>query len=268
MFIPLDVCDPDSSCGPTRPFNRDRRAAPTDVDIDIAFILDSSESTTHLQFREMKNYISYVVSQLETSSDPKVSQHHARVAVIQHAPYEFESNSSTSPVQVELSLTDYGSKDKMMDFISNQMAQLYGTRAVASAIEYTTKHIFESAPNPRDLKVIVLMMTGEIKSKELEHLQRVIVEAKCKGYFFVILGIGRKVNIKSIYSLASEPNDIFFKYVDKPSELHEEALLRFGNLLPSFISSKYMQWHSSGKFDADHEMCKGRGSVHCPPMYI
>ncbi|CAI5761852.1 collagen alpha-3(VI) chain isoform X1 [Podarcis lilfordi] len=234
----LDVCDPDSSCGPTRPFTRDRRAAPTDVDIDIAFILDSSESTTHLQFREMKNYISYVVSQLETSSDPKVSRHHARVAVIQHAPYEFESNSSTSPVQVELSLTDYGSKDKLMDFISNQMAQLYGTRAVASAIEYTTKHIFESAPNPRDLKVIVLMMTGEIKSKELEHLQRVIVEAKCKGYFFVILGIGRKVNIKSIYSLASEPNDVFFKYVDKPSELHEEALLRFGNLLPSFISSE------------------------------
>ncbi|XP_077774808.1 collagen alpha-3(VI) chain isoform X7 [Podarcis muralis] len=234
----LDVCDPDSSCGPTRPFNRDRRAAPTDVDIDIAFILDSSESTTHLQFREMKNYISYVVSQLETSSDPKVSRHHARVAVIQHAPYEFESNSSASPVQVELSLTDYGSKDKMMDFISNKMAQLYGTRAMASAIEYTTRHIFESAPNPRDLKVIVLMMTGEIKSKELEHLQRVIVEAKCKGYFFVILGIGRKVNIKSIYSLASEPNDVFFKYVDKPSELHEEALLRFGNLLPSFISSE------------------------------
>ncbi|XP_033028193.1 collagen alpha-3(VI) chain isoform X2 [Lacerta agilis] len=234
----LDVCDPDSSCGPTRPFTRDRRAAPTDVDIDIAFILDSSESTTHLQFREMKNYISYVVSQLETSSEPKVSRHHARVAVIQHAPYEFESNSSTSPVQVELSLTDYGSKDKLVDFISNQMAQLYGTRAVASAIEYTTKHIFESAPNPRDLKVIVLMMTGEIKSKELEHLQRVIVEAKCKGYFFVIVGIGRKVNIKSIYSLASEPNDVFFKYVDKPSELHEEALLRFGNLLPSFISSE------------------------------
>ncbi|XP_061463636.1 collagen alpha-3(VI) chain isoform X10 [Rhineura floridana] len=235
----LDVCDPDSSCGPQRPaFARDRRAAPTDVDIDLAFILDSSESTTHLQFREMKNYISYIVSQLETSSDPKASLHHARVAVIQHAPYEFESNSSTLPVKVELSLTDYGSKDKLMDFISNQMAQLYGTLALSSAIKYTTKHIFESAPNPRDLKVIVLMMTGEIKNEEVEHLQRVIVEAKCKGYFFVIVGIGRKISIKSIYSLASEPNDVFFKYVDKPSELHEEPLLRFGNLLPSFISSE------------------------------
>ncbi|XP_062972130.1 collagen alpha-3(VI) chain isoform X1 [Elgaria multicarinata webbii] len=237
--ICLDVCDPDSSCGPQRAtFGRDRRAAPTDVDIDIAFILDSSETTTHLQFTEMKNYISYVVSQLATSSDPKADRHHARVAVIQHAPYEFESNSSSPPIKAELSLTDYGSKEKMMDFIKNQMVQLYGTRAVASAIEYTTRYIFESAPNPRDLKVIVLMMTGEVKNEELEHLQRVIVEAKCKGYFFVIVGIGRKVNVRSVYSLASEPNDVFFKYVDKPSELHEEPLLRFGNLLPAFISSE------------------------------
>ncbi|XP_042308649.1 collagen alpha-3(VI) chain isoform X2 [Sceloporus undulatus] len=235
----LDVCDPDASCGPQRGvFGRDRRSAPTDVDIDIAFILDSSDSTTHLQFREMKNYISYVISQLEISTDPKGSQHHARVSVIQHAPYEFESNSSTSPIKAEFSLTDYTSKDKLMDFVKNQMVQLHGTRAAASAIKYTMSHIFESAPNPRDLKVIVLMMTGDVKKEELEHLQKVIVEAKCKGYFFVILGIGRKVNIKDIYSLASEPNDIFFKYIDKPSELHEEPLLRFGNLLPAFISSE------------------------------
>uniref|UniRef100_A0A8C0G3U4 Collagen alpha-3(VI) chain n=1 Tax=Chelonoidis abingdonii TaxID=106734 RepID=A0A8C0G3U4_CHEAB len=236
--ICLDVCDPDPICGfsPQRPFFRDRRAAPTDVDIDMAFLLDSSESTSPLQFNEMKKYISYIVNQLEISSNPKASQHHARVAVLQHAPYEYESNSL--PVKVELSLTDYGSKDKMMDFIQNRMAQLYGTRALGSAIKYTMGHVFESAPNPRNLKVMVLMMTGEVKKQELEHLQRVILGAKCKGYFFVVLGIGKKVNIKNIYSLASEPNDVFFKLVEKPSELHEEPLLRFAKLLPSFISSE------------------------------
>ncbi|XP_043361669.1 LOW QUALITY PROTEIN: collagen alpha-3(VI) chain [Dermochelys coriacea] len=240
--ICLDVCDPDPICGfspsSQRPFFRDRRAVPTDVDIDMAFLLDSSESTTPLQFNEMKKYISYIVNQLEISSNPKASQHHARVAVLQHAPYEYESNSSSLPVKVELSLTDYRSKDKMMDFILNQMAQLYGTRALGSAIKYTIGHVFESAPNPRDLKVMVLMMTGEVKKQELEHLQRVVLGAKCKGYFFVVLGIGKKVNVKNIYSLASEPNDVFFKLVEKPSELHEEPLLRFAKLLPSFISSE------------------------------
>uniref|UniRef100_A0A674IMM7 Collagen type VI alpha 3 chain n=1 Tax=Terrapene triunguis TaxID=2587831 RepID=A0A674IMM7_9SAUR len=204
----------------------------------MAFLLDSSESTSPLQFNEMKKYISYIVNQLEISSNPKASQHHARVAVLQHAPYEYESNSNSLPVKVELSLTDYGSKDKMMDFIQNQMVQLYGTRDLGSAIKYTTGHVFESAPNPRDLKVLVLMMTGEVKKQELEHLERVILGAKCKGYFFVVLGIGKKVNVKNIYSLASEPNDVFFKLVEKPSELHEEPLLRFAKLLPSFISSE------------------------------
>uniref|UniRef100_A0A8C3RFA6 Collagen type VI alpha 3 chain n=1 Tax=Cyanoderma ruficeps TaxID=181631 RepID=A0A8C3RFA6_9PASS len=239
--ICLDVCDPDPSCGRTgqRPSFRDRRAAPTDVDTDIAFILDSSESTTPLQFSEMRKYISHIVTNLEISSEPKVSQHHARVAVLQQAPYEHETNSSFPPVKTEFSLTDYASKEKIINYLHNQMTQLHGTRALGSAIEHTIAHVFESAPSPRDLKVIVLMMTGKVNKKELEHLQRVVINAKCKGYFFVVLGIGKKVNAKNIYSLASEPNDVFFKLVDKPGELHEEALLRFGTLLPSFIRSEF-----------------------------
>ncbi|XP_061858652.1 collagen alpha-3(VI) chain isoform X2 [Colius striatus] len=239
--ICLDVCDPDPNCGfgSQRPVFRDRRAAPTDVDTDIAFIMDSSESTTPLQFNEMKKYISHLVSNLEISSEPKVSQHHARVAVLQQAPYEYETNSSFPPVKTEFSLSDYGSKQKIINYLHNQMTQLHGTRAIGRAIEHTMAHIFESAPNPRDLKVIVLMMTGKVNKQELEYLKKVVVNAKCKGYFFVILGIGRKVNAKNIYSLASEPNDVFFKLVDKPGELHEEPLLRFGRLLPSFIRSDF-----------------------------
>ncbi|NWX32185.1 CO6A3 protein, partial [Notiomystis cincta] len=239
--ICLDVCDPHPSCGigGQRPAFRDRRAAPTDVDTDIAFILDSSESTTPVQFSEMKKYISHIVTSLEISSEPKVSQHHARVAVLQQAPYEHETNSSFPPVKTEFSLTDYASKEKIINYLHNQMTQLHGTRALGNAIDHTITHVFESAPSPRDLKVIVLMMTGKVNKKELEHLQRVIINAKCKGYFFVILGIGRKVNAKNIYSLASEPNDVFFKLVDKPGELHEEPLLRFGTLLPSFIRSEF-----------------------------
>ncbi|KAM4669617.1 collagen alpha-3(VI) chain [Amazona ochrocephala] len=239
--ICLDVCDPDPICGfgSQRPVFRDRRAAPTDVDTDIAFIMDSSESTTPLQFNEMKKYISHVVSNLEISSEPKVSQHHARVAVLQQAPYEYETNSSFPPVKTEFSLTDYGSKEKIINYLHNQMTQLHGTKAIGSAIKHTIAHVFESAPNPRDIKVIVLMMTGKVNKQELEYLQKVVTGAKCKGYFFVVLGIGRKVDVKNIYSLASEPNDVFFKLVDKPGELHEEPLLRFGRLLPSFIRSDF-----------------------------
>lgn len=235
----LDICNIDPSCGfgTWRPSFRDRRAAGSDVDIDMAFILDSSESTTLFQFNEMRKYIGYLVRQLDLSPDPKASQHFTRVAVVQHAPYESVGNASVPPVKVEVSLTDYGSKEKLVDFL-NRMTQLQGTRDLGSAIEYTIENVFESAPSPRDLKIMVLMLTGEVEKEQLEEAQRVILQAKCKGYFFVILGIGRKVNVKEVYGFASEPNDVFFKLLDKSTELNEEPMMRFGRLLPSFVSSE------------------------------
>uniref|UniRef100_A0A8C5Y3E9 Uncharacterized protein n=1 Tax=Microcebus murinus TaxID=30608 RepID=A0A8C5Y3E9_MICMU len=204
----------------------------------MAFILDSSETTSLFQFNEMKKYIGYLVRQLDMSPDPKASQHFARVAVVQHAPYGSVGNASVPPVQVEFSLTDYSSKGKLVDFLDRGMTQLQGTRALGSAIDYTIENVFESAPNPRDLKVVVLMLTGRVQEQELEEAQRAVLQAKCKGYFFVILGIGRQVNVKEVYGFSSEPNDVFFKLVDKSTELNEEPLMRFGRLLPSFVSSE------------------------------
>ncbi|XP_036756978.2 collagen alpha-3(VI) chain isoform X3 [Manis pentadactyla] len=236
----LDICNIDPSCGFSgwRPSFRDRRAAGSDVDVDMAFLLDSSESTTLFQFNMMRKYIGYLVRQLDISPDPKASQHFARVAVGQHSPYESLGNSRVPPVKVEFSLTDYGSKEELVDLLGRRMTQLQGTRDLGRAIEYTIENIFESAPNPRDLKIVVLMLTGEVQKQQLEEARRAILQAKCRGYFFVILAIGRKVNIKEVYSFASEPNDVFFKLVDKATELNEEPLMRFGRLLPSFVSSE------------------------------
>nr|XP_013012877.1 collagen alpha-3(VI) chain isoform X4 [Cavia porcellus] len=236
----LDICNIDPSCGfgSWRPSFRDRRAAGSNSDIDLAFILDSSETTSLFQFNEMKKYIGYVVRQLDLSPDPGVSQHLARVAVVQHAPSATLGNASAPPARVELSLTDYGSKEKLLAFLGRGVRQLQGTRALGSTIEYTIQNVFESTTNPRDLKVLVLMLTGEVRGEELEVAQRAILWAKCKGYFFVVLGIGRKVNVKETYGFASEPNDVFFKLVDDSTELNEEPLLRFGRLLPSFVGSE------------------------------
>uniref|UniRef100_A0A8C5LIL0 Collagen, type VI, alpha 3 n=1 Tax=Jaculus jaculus TaxID=51337 RepID=A0A8C5LIL0_JACJA len=236
----LDICNIDPSCGfgSWRPSFRDRRAAGSGVDIDLAFILDSSEATTLFQFNEMKKYIAYLVRQLDLSPDPKASQHFARVAVVQHSTYGSVGNASMPPVKVEFSLTDYGDKEKLLDFLSRGMTQLQGTRDLGRAIDYTVENVFEEAPNPRDLKIVVLMLTGEMQKQQLEEARTAVLQAKCKGYFFVVLGIGRKVNVKEVYGFASEPNDVFFKLVDKSTELNEEPLMRFGRLLPSFVSSE------------------------------
>ncbi|XP_021102983.1 collagen alpha-3(VI) chain isoform X2 [Heterocephalus glaber] len=236
----LDICNIQPSCGfgSWRPSFRDRRAAGSDADLDLVFLLDSEETTSLFQFNEMKKYIGYVVRQLELSPDPGASQHLSRVAVVQHAPYESLGNASAPPVRVGLSLTDFGSKERLLEFLGRGVVQLQGGRALGRAVEYTVQHVFESAPNPRDLKVLVLMLTGEVPEQELEEARRAVLQAKCRGYFFVVLGIGRKVNVKEVYGFASEPNDVFFKLMDKSSELNEEPLMRFGRLLPSFVGSE------------------------------
>ncbi|XP_045701568.1 collagen alpha-3(VI) chain isoform X4 [Phyllostomus hastatus] len=238
--ICLDICNIDPSCdlGSWKPVFRDRRAAGSDVDIDMAFLLDGSESTSLLQFNEMKKYVGHLVRQLDLSPDPKASRHFARAAVVQHGVPEAVGNASAAPVKVEVSLTDYGSKDQLLDALGARMVLLQGTQALGRAIDYTVEHVFERAPNPRDLKVLVLLLTGEVRGQELQEVQAAVLQAKCKGYFFVVLGIGRKVNVKELYGFASEPNDVFFKLVDQPAELGEEPLLRFGRLLPSFVSSE------------------------------
>ncbi|KAF6113263.1 collagen type VI alpha 3 chain [Phyllostomus discolor] len=236
----LDICNIDPSCdlGSWKPVFRDRRAAGSDADIDMAFLLDGSESTSLLQFNEMKKYIGHLVRQLDLSPDPKASRHFARAAVVQHGVPEAVGNASAAPVRVEVSLTDYGSKDQLLDALGARVVPLRGAGALGRAIDYTVEHVFERAPNPRDLKVLVLLLAGEVRGQPLQEVRAAVLQAKCKGYFFVVLGVGRKVNVQELYGLASEPNDVFFKLVDQPAELGEEPLLRFGRLLPSFVSSE------------------------------
>ncbi|XP_053554835.1 collagen alpha-3(VI) chain isoform X3 [Bombina bombina] len=237
----LDICEPDRTCGSSigtpRGDFRLRRSTTTDEDIDLVFLLDSSDSTTAAQFAEIKNFLYYVVRELELSPEPKTSSHHARIAVVQHAPYEYQNNASTSPVQVDVGLTEYGSPLQLHDFILNKMTQLYGARSLSSAIQYTVDHVFGTAPYPREMKVIFLILTGEVKASELKQLYRTVTEAKCKGIFFVVLTVGKKVNVGQLITLASEPQDVFFKKASNPSELLEKNLLRFALQLPGFISS-------------------------------
>ncbi|KAG9339525.1 hypothetical protein JZ751_023667 [Albula glossodonta] len=238
--ICLDFCAPNQVCDYVPPqSSRDKRSFATDVDIDVAFVMDSSESTWPGVFMEMKHYISHIIDQLQIASDPKTSVHHARVAVVQHSPYEFHHNGSGIPVQVDIGLTDHGSKDDIKNYMQHKMVQLEGSLALGDAIEYTIENVFEKAPHPRDLKMIVLMVTGPVWEQDEERLVRIATEAKCKGYFLVILGVGERLGVtdgRILARMASEPANVFFKKIDGAAQFYDSYIQRFGLLLPKYIS--------------------------------
>ncbi|GCB67867.1 hypothetical protein scyTo_0005216 [Scyliorhinus torazame] len=231
----LDFCEANAVCD-AKFFRTKRSTKPNDVNLDMAFIIDSSATISPNQFIEIKRYISYVTEQLEISKEPSTSNHQARIAVVQHALYNSQTNYSQERVKAEFSLTDYNSSKDIREYIRDKMTQLEGTRATAHAVEWTVENIFEKAPQPRQFKLILLITTGDLPEAEREKLETVVIDAKCKGFFFVIFNIVKKHNEKNLINLASTPQDVYFKPINHIAELHSEELLRFGRQFPKYIN--------------------------------
>uniref|UniRef100_A0A4W6FPT3 Collagen type VI alpha 3 chain n=1 Tax=Lates calcarifer TaxID=8187 RepID=A0A4W6FPT3_LATCA len=235
----LDICSPDPMCDYVPPStSRDRRSSATDVDIDMAFILDSSESTYPTVFTEIKRYIAQIVEHLQVSSNPTSSIHQARVSVIQQAPYEFLHNKTGSSIRVDIGLTEHHSSEDIVRFLLEKTPQLEGGRALAAAIESTVELVFERAPLQRDRKVLMLFVTGSVEEEE-EQLVRIATEVKCRGFFLVILGVGEKLtagDARVLSRMASEPSDVFFKRLDSISQFYDKHIQTFSQLMPKYIS--------------------------------
>lgn len=241
-FSFADICSPDQMCDYTPPSNyRGRRSSTSDVDIDMAFVIDSSETTYPSFFTEIKRYIIHMVEHLHVSSNPKSSVHHARVSVIQQAPYQFLRNETGSAIHVDIGLTEHQSAKDIITFLQEKTHQLEGGRALAASIESTVEEVFEKSPLPRDRKVLILFVTGSVKTDE-EQLLHIATEVKCRGYFLVIFGVGHTLTAQDVHVLsrmASEPVEVFFKRLDSISHFYDKHILTFGQLLPKYISSKF-----------------------------
>ncbi|XP_051566550.1 collagen alpha-3(VI) chain-like [Myxocyprinus asiaticus] len=257
--ICLDFCAPEQMCDYVPPpRGRDRRDSTTDLDIDMTFILDSSESTWPSVFTEIKLYMAQMVEQLEMSPEPASSTHHARVALVQHAPYEYFHNGSSIPISVAFGLTDHKSAIIVRSFLLDKVHQLEGGRALAAALEGTVENVFEKVPHPRHLKVLVLFVTGPVEEDE-ERIVRAAIEVKCKGYFIVVMAVGKIFSagdVRVLAQVASEPSDVFYKRVDGPSGFYDDHIQTFARLLPKYLSlenafylspevSKKCQWYQS-----------------------
>uniref|UniRef100_A0A3B4B426 Uncharacterized protein n=1 Tax=Periophthalmus magnuspinnatus TaxID=409849 RepID=A0A3B4B426_9GOBI len=234
-----DACAPDQICDYVPPeLGRDKRSSITDADIDLAFVIDSSESTIPYAFTEIKHYIAHIVEQLEISSDPTTSLHQARVSVIQQSPYKYLQNRTGWPIHVDIGLTEHQSSQSVVKFLLEKTPQLEGSRALAAAIETTVENIFEKAPLPRDRKVLMLFVTGNVEKDE-DELVRIATEVKCSGYFLVIFGVGdgiRAGDARVLSRMASEPSEVFFKRINTLSQFYDKHILTFGQLMPKYVT--------------------------------
>eukprot|EP00079_Xenopus_tropicalis_P026917 XP_012820989.1 PREDICTED: collagen alpha-6(VI) chain-like isoform X2 [Xenopus tropicalis] len=195
-----DKCTPDEEC------ELDQMPA-TLIDMDIAFVLDSSHNVQADVFEEMKDFVSSMLDTVYISTRPAVSETEARVALVQQAVKDFGPNRNTSPVKTEFDLLRYNSANMMKRHIKQSVRQLNGPSAVGNSVQWVIDNIFLKTPMPRKHKVLFLILASPTSYWDREKLKEVSKKAKCQGFAIFVLGFGKTISELEMTQLPSLPQD-------------------------------------------------------------
>ncbi|NWY00126.1 CO6A6 protein, partial [Nothoprocta ornata] len=200
MFCTLcyDKCKPNASCEISIP-------PPVPVDVDIAYIMDSSSSVGREEFQKAKDFVHDMLDQFVITPQPRESRSGTRVALVQQAPRGFLPGRSQSPVALEFDLVTYSNKDSMKKHIQESVRQLEGPSAVASALQWTVENVFFKAPMQRKHRVIVTILGSQTSKWDRERLREISLGAKCRGFAVFTLALGSGVSDWELTELSSSP---------------------------------------------------------------
>uniref|UniRef100_A0A674KAB7 VWFA domain-containing protein n=1 Tax=Terrapene triunguis TaxID=2587831 RepID=A0A674KAB7_9SAUR len=261
-----DKCKPDTNCEVTVP-------PPVMVNMDITYVMDSSDSIDSDEFERAKDFVSTMLDHFVITSQPRGSDEGARVALVQQAPRSFISNRNTSPVNKEFDLITYSGKNLMKRHIQESAHQLEGPSAIGHALQWTIDNIFFKAPNPRQHRVIFTILGSKTSSWDRQKLREVSLKAKCQGFIMFTLALGNDITSSELTELSSFPAEQHLVQLGRVLKLEMAYAQKFSrvflNLLKPFIvsclvSSDITVW-CSALFNVDNSrlrMCVP--SVCCP----
>uniref|UniRef100_A0A671FFT8 VWFA domain-containing protein n=1 Tax=Rhinolophus ferrumequinum TaxID=59479 RepID=A0A671FFT8_RHIFE len=199
-----DRCRPDPECSSGKP-------GPLAVDVDVAFVVDSSHSVGADLYRASLSIVDATLDHMEIAAQPNVSLRGARAALVMHTTPGFWPGTGQSPVLQGFLLTSYGHRTQMQRHIRRAAGRpLQGAPALGHALEWTLEKVLLSAPLPRRARVLFSIVASETSSWDLEKLRTLSLEAKCKGITLFILAVGKGVGtheLAELVQVASAPSE-------------------------------------------------------------
>nr|XP_033785925.1 collagen alpha-6(VI) chain isoform X2 [Geotrypetes seraphini]XP_033785926.1 collagen alpha-6(VI) chain isoform X2 [Geotrypetes seraphini] len=249
-----DKCFPDEECELAIP-------PPVELDMDIAFVLDSSYNVRSEDYEVMKGFVSAMLDQFVVSSDPLLSNVDARVALVQQTPPGFVPNTNIKPAKLEFNLDTFSSKSLMQSYIEQSVHQLHGSTAIGYAVQWTIDNIFSIAPRPRKHKVLFTILGSKTAHWDRAMLNEVSRSAKCQGFTMVTLAFGNEISYTDMVELSSSPRDQHLLHLFrtlKPEMTYAQRFSRaFLNLLKSGINA----------YPPPEISCGGRGDTRSGPLF-
>ncbi|KAL7976790.1 hypothetical protein Chor_008739 [Crotalus horridus] len=229
--ICYDKCKPDESCFRTPPFE-------PEAYMDAAFILENSRKISTTGFEELKHFLSRSLDSFDISANPNTSLIGDRIAVVSHAPPNFQFQRQELPVKVEFDLVTYESKRQMKRHIEKFVQKLNGEVALGHALEWTINNIFSEGPKQREKRAIFVVSVGETSHWDKEVLRDAALRAKCEGYAVFVLSIGPEYDYIELMELASLPLEHHMVQLGRIHKAELEYAVKFLKPLIHLLKSK------------------------------
>ncbi|XP_067851851.1 collagen alpha-6(VI) chain-like [Heptranchias perlo] len=177
------------------------------VNLDIAFVVDDLQ-----QMETVQHFLNSMLNGFLSSTEPKASDLHPRVALMQHTP-SYTPRYGKDPFNLEFGILDYTTKTLKKRHIQDLFSQLEGSSGIGSTIEWSLKNFFIIPTDQQTYRVIFTIFSGEtsIDEKKLQ-------EAKCKGFTIFALVLEEFVSF---------PFDQHLVYLDRALEVEMEYAQKF-----------------------------------------
>uniref|UniRef100_A0A8C6Y3P4 VWFA domain-containing protein n=1 Tax=Naja naja TaxID=35670 RepID=A0A8C6Y3P4_NAJNA len=229
--ICYDKCRPDESCFRTPLFE-------PEAYMDAAFILENSRKISITGFEELKHFLSRALDSFEISTNPKTSLIGDRIAVVSHAPPNFQFQRQELSVKIEFDLVTYESKKQMKRHIEKSFQKLNGEAALGHAIKWTIDNIFSEGRNQREKKAIFIISVGETSHWDKEVLSDAALRAKCEGYAVFVLSVGPQYDYIELMELSSLPLEHHIVQLGRIHKAELEYAVKFLKPLIHLLKSK------------------------------
>ncbi|XP_067851850.1 collagen alpha-6(VI) chain-like [Heptranchias perlo] len=216
----FDKCEPYDLClGDTQP-------SPLPVNLEIAFVVDDLQQMETAQSETVQHFLNSMLNTFLSSTEPKASDLHPRVALMQHTP-SYTPRYGKDPFNLEFGILDYTTKTLKKRHIQDSFSQLEGSSGIGSTIEWSLKNFFLNATNQQGYhKVIFTIFSGEASIDEKKLLE-ISQEAKCKGFAIFTLVLGEVTNVTDLEEFVSFPFDQHLVHLDKALEVEMEYAQKF-----------------------------------------
>ncbi|XP_036917207.1 collagen alpha-5(VI) chain isoform X2 [Sturnira hondurensis] len=177
---------------------------PESSHMDVAFLLDNSQTMAKDEFKAMKDLVSSMLDNFNVASDPSIPDSGDRIALVSYSPWD-GSRRKKAAVNTEFEWTTYNNPALMKSHIQNSLQQRSGEATIGQALLWTLENLFPEAPSPRKHKVIFVVSAGENREGR-KLLQKVALRAKCRGYVMFVISL-RSPHKDILEELASYPLD-------------------------------------------------------------